>query len=339
MTMPPDAQIFFIIGRGRSGTTLLSKMLNSHAELAVAQEGLFILNLAGRYEGLRRWDDTVRGRFIEDLLREKRMAMWGIDRQVLAERLARAPEPPDYATLCLMVYDAYALSQDKRGIRVFGDKNPHYTLLLPRLERIFPDAKYIHLVRDYRDTIVSYRKVAFDLSNVAGLAERWNHYNRPAVELARRRPEACLCVRYEDLVNEPQREVARMCAFLGVAFDEGVLDYHKRDDPAAPAWFRTLFADLKAPLKRENAEKWRREMRPEEIALADAICGGLGRRFGYEPAAAPAAGERLPKLWGSLTGWGFSALERLLFSFPVRLRTEILNFERGVWEEIEARKG
>lgn len=339
MTMPQNAQMFFIIGRGRSGTTLLSKMLNSHAQLAVAQEGLFILNLAGRYSGLRRWDAATRARFIDDLLREKRMAMWGIDRELLARRLADVAEAPDYATLCCLVYEAYALSQGKRDIRIFGDKNPHYTLLLPRLERIFPDARYIHLVRDYRDTIVSYRKVAFDLSNVAGLAERWNHYNRPAVELAERRPGACLCVRYEDLVNQPEEQVARMCAFLGVPFDEGVLDYHKRDDPAAPAWFRTLFADLKAPLKRENAEKWRKEMNPEEIALADAICGDLGQRLGYRPAAVPAEGERLQKLWGSLTGWGFSALERLLFSFPVGLRTGILNVERGMWEEIEARKG
>ena len=337
--MSANASMFFIIGRGRSGTTLLAKMLNSHRNLAVAQEGLFILNLARRYEGVRRWDNATRARFVADLFREKRMAMWNIDRAILSDCLAAAPEPPDYAGLCQLVYAAYARSQGEQGIRVFGDKNPHYTLLLPRLERLFPDARFIHLVRDYRDTIVSYRKVAFDLGNVGALAERWNHYNRPAVELGGRRPDSYLCVRYEDLLSEPQAQVARICDFLGVPFDQAVLEYHERDDPAAPEWFRTLFADLRAPLKRDNTEKWRKEMPPDDIALADSICGDLGQRLGYRPAGALADGDRVRRLWGSFTGWGFTTLERALFNLPLRLRTEILNVERRIWEEIETRRG
>ena len=84
-------EIFFIVGRGRSGTTLLSRMFAKHPQIAVAPEGFFAMSLERRY-GSGAWDASRIDAFGRDLLLENRMRTWKLDvgrlRGVLMERAA-----------------------------------------------------------------------------------------------------------------------------------------------------------------------------------------------------------------------------------------------------------
>jgi Sulfotransferase family len=137
------AQIFFIVGRGRSGTTLLARMLTRHPQLAVAPEGFFAMSLYQKYRS-GPWDTKRIEAFCRDLLREQRMRRWGLDMEWLYTRLAEREGRLDYQQVCLEVYTAYAESVlGRRAPAWVGDKNPHYALLIPRIDRLFPQARYV----------------------------------------------------------------------------------------------------------------------------------------------------------------------------------------------------
>src|SRR4029450_6951764 len=108
---------------------------------------------------------------------------------------------------------------------------------LDLLERVFPDARYVHLVRDGRDAALSFfemrRRPRFNVARPRGLASFASHW-RLEVEGARQRgsrlapryPE----LRYEDLVREPETELRRICDFLELEFEPAMLAYHEDVD-------------------------------------------------------------------------------------------------------------
>jgi hypothetical protein len=165
---------------------------------------------------------------------------------------------------------------------------------LPLLDRVFPGAQYIHLVRDGRDAALSFvamrRRPRFNWSRprgTAGFACQW----RLELEAARRfggsvGPGRYLELRYEDLVAEPEPRLREVCAFFGLEYEAAMLEYHRREDPS-------LYADhprLAEPPVRDT-RSWRRELRPAEAELFEAIAGDLLAELGYERAH-PRPGRR-----------------------------------------------
>jgi len=317
----PQDRMFFIVGRGRSGTTLLRSILDAHPNISVAPEGLFILYLYRGYRSRALTDRTVRS-LAEHVFLEARMRRWKLDSRELAARLAAIADERTFARLCAEVYEAWADASMKTEHRLLGDKNPHYALFAEELAELFPVARFVHVVRDYRDNLLSYRNVPFDVASPAALAYRWRAYNAAILRAARRSPDRFHLLRYEDLVAQPGPTLAALCDFLGVAPDDSVLRAHDRDHGPKLDWHRHIWR----PIDAELAGQWRLRMPPDQIRLADRICQPLGSTFGYEPATQ--AGTALRDAPGMALGWAMTRLERLVFRFPVWLQAMIINSYR-----------
>ena len=134
-----------VLGVRRSGTTLLRVMLDRHPELAVPDESYFIPQLADRQRPHVDVDA-----FIDDLSRLPTIREWDLSIEDVRARLS--PEMPLGAAIGA-VYESYAAAHGKSR---WGDKTPMYMQRLPLLEELFPDARYVHLIRDGRDTAVSF---------------------------------------------------------------------------------------------------------------------------------------------------------------------------------------
>ena len=323
-------KILFIVGRGRSGTTLLARMLTHHPLIAVAPEGFFAMNLERKYRG-GPWSERRIDAFLRDLLRERRMQTWELDVRRLAhrlhERLNERPGRFDYADACLEVYRSFAEdTQGRKAVAWVGDKNPHYALLIDRIDRLFPEARFVHITRDYRDNILSYSQVRFELGSPAALAQRWKRYNQEILKISRRAPERFLWLRYEDLIAHPEHELRRICRFLDVPFDPAMLIFHAQEEPDAPIKRGKWFRGVQRPLDPREAQKWTTRLPPSVVRRAESICGEFGERFGYH---ATTRGERplsLAARLGALYGSTTVLLEKLLFgAMPARLRIEVIN--------------
>lgn len=323
--------LFFIVGRGRSGTTLLSRMLAQHSELSVAPEGFFAMNLRARF-GNAHWDDRTIERFCDALVLENRMKTWGLELDEVSSRLHAALPALNYQRACAVVYRCHAeCTLGQPGARLFGDKNPHYSLMVGTLLKQFPDARFVHVVRDPRDNVLSFRSVPFDVNTVSGLAARWRAYNEVIERAVRTAPERFLRVRYESLVAQPTLELTRICGFLGVPFEPQLLAFFEQPQVNFYGEGSRWFSQLKQPVDGRHVNKWAQALSKGELVEIEGLCGATMKRLGYTPVTgAGLAGIPVRSLAGALRGLVGLLAERALFSaLPLGLRTEVINRHRA----------
>jgi Sulfotransferase family len=276
-----------VLGVSRSGTTLLKEMLDSHSALAIPTESYFIPALLDRH-GRRFVVDA----FLDDVGRLSRIREWGVTPELV---WAQLPHNPTVEEAIRAVYRAYA---DLRGKPRYGDKTPIYMQRLDALERVFPDAQYVHLIRDGRDAGLSFlgmrRRARFNPARARGIAafaSQWRLEIEGARDLGRRLgPERYLELRYEDLVAEPEEHLRRICDFLGLEFEPGMLAYHERVDATSLQDHPRL-----AQPPQSDVRNWRREMSPADMEVFEAVAGDLLAELGYDrvfPNPSPAARAR-----------------------------------------------
>lgn len=325
MQRPGDG-MFFILGRGRSGTTLLSAILDSHPAVSVAPEALFALMMSRKYGRCRSWDADLVDSFLDDLFRERRILSWNIDRKGLRREILSLGGSTGYADICRCVYAHYAGRAGKPADALLGDKNPHYCLAAGKLQRLFPEARFVHMVRDPRDNVLSFRRVRFDLNSPGGLARRWCTYNTAVMRAAAHGPDRFHLLRFEDLLLEPERTLHGICAFLGVDYLPAMLEDHARS-PAIPdlPWH----GNVAGPLEARRAYRWRDSLSQSSACRIQSLCGSLTGYFGYPDACRKGprrAGIRYAL--GSLLGRAATLFERMVMALPYRLAMAVTNAYR-----------
>jgi len=118
----------------------------------------------------------------------------------------------------------------RSGKARWAEKDPTYTLHLRFIEELFPNAVYVHLLRDGHDVVASFRDRWGYKSAARAARTEWARYVDAARALGARLPaERYLELRYEDLVTDSEAEAQRLFGFLGEDWDASVLDF----DPAA----------------------------------------------------------------------------------------------------------
>ncbi len=276
-----------LLGVRRSGTTLLRVILDRSSQLAVPDESYVVPQLARRHRTPVDIDS-----FVDDLRRLPRLRELGIVPEAVATRLR-----PGLTTgeAIAAVFETYAASHGKPR---WGDKTPLYMQHLPLLERLFPDAVVVHLVRDGRDAALSFLAMPDGIvartwahpHDVAGFACQWRTEVGAAQALGSRiGPGRYLEVRYERLVAEPAETVQTICAHAGLPFEPGMLDYAGTVDLAGKPHQTRLAQPPTAGVR-----DWRTEMSPGDAAAFEEVAGDLLAALGYEVrgAGATAHGRR-----------------------------------------------
>lgn len=283
----------FIVGYGRSGTTLLRAMLDAHPEMAIPDESHFVvpmLTRRGRYERGGGFDAE---RFTTDLLGHFGFRGWKLPPD--EARAAFGAEPirsvPDGLRL------AYRLYAGHHGKPRYGDKTPIHVLHVPLLAEGFPESRFVHLIRDGRDVACSYLEQSFGPSTTAEAAVRWTRAIRRGRRAGRGLgPARYREIRYEDLVEDPERHLVEVCAFLDLPFDPTMLGYHERDRVSSE---RAHYRNVARPPTR-GLRDWRREMSPPDLTTFEALAGGVLEDLGYPrgvPRLGPEARARAGLRW------------------------------------------
>lgn len=281
MSTPP----LLVLGVSRSGTTLFRVILDRHPDLAVPDESYFIPQLADRHGTTIRLAD-----FVDDLRRLPTLPKWGISAADVEPLLRPGMRLGDAIAA---VYETVAQSQGKKR---WGDKTPMYMQHLALLERLFPTALYVHLIRDGRDAALGFLSMppgvvteSWALPRTAGrFACLWRTDVLAARALGARVGERYLEVRYEDLVQDPRTTVQGVCEFTGLAFDPHMLEYAGEVDVSAKPHHQRL---TQAPTP--GARDWRRDMSAEDRVAFEAVAGNLLAELGYETTAPPSTSDRL----------------------------------------------
>lgn len=284
--------MFFIVGSPRSGTTMLQQMLDANPNLILPLESPWIIVLKKRYFNLKLWTTDLLLEFINELYKERKFnELWKVDRELLTKEILQLPlNSIDFATLIRVVYINYPSFYKKNNITLIGDKNPVYAIYIDELFEIFPEAKFIHLVRDYRPNILSNRKW-FLKQRISVLAYQWFFYNWFIEKHKLTHKKHYYTIRYEDLVSEPEKYTKEITNFLNFEFTNLMLQTHQilqtvytneSSNIKHVNSLKGLHEHLKEPISAERLNKWENEMKPYELELADYIDGDFAKKYGYK---------------------------------------------------------
>ena len=290
MTGHPPAP--FVVGLTRSGTTLLRMMLDAHRELTIPPETHFVPDLIKAAR-----DGGQTDAMLAALIGNRTWSDFGIDAEEMRSRLDRV-DAGDGAAAVRTFFDAYAARQGKAR---WGDKTPAYMLAVQRIGRTLPESRFVHLIRDGRDVALSQSARALnEQPPPAEQAARWVKRIRKSRDQAQTLKGARYVeTRYEDLVRDPEPTLRRICEFIELDWDSGVLTYHERaaerlaemagelradgDHATQEAGYRIdNHAPTTKPPDPSKLDKWKREMSEEDLHAYESVAGELLSELGYE---------------------------------------------------------
>jgi hypothetical protein len=249
-------------------------MLDAHPEVAIPDESHFVVPMLSHRRRYERSDGLDADRFTADLLAHFGFRGWSLSPEE-ATAAFRANPPRSVPGGLRAAYRLYA---EHHGKPRYGDKTPIHVLHVPLLAEGFPEARFVHLIRDGRDVACSYLEQSFGPRTVAEAAVRWKRAIRRGRSAGRDLgPGRYRELRYEELVEDPEGNLRDICGFLDLPFDPAMLRYHERDRVASE---RPHYRNVARP-PTPGLRDWRREMSPADAATFEAIAGSLLEEVGY----------------------------------------------------------
>ncbi|HJN74402.1 MAG TPA: sulfotransferase [Myxococcota bacterium] len=260
----------FIVGAPRSGTKLLRDLVKQHPRIGIPDfETEFLPRMVdkdwGDLSDSRRFNDFYA--WVTRMMYFKYMADDG--RLIGADTWYRTCESHDlqgvFEALCRIDGDVPFASA-----AIWGDKSPNYRSHLPLLKQLWPEARFVHIVRDVRDVCLSSHKAWG--KHVLRNAQRWADEVRDCCHAG---VGDYLQLRYEDLLQDPEQELTRIAEHCDLAFDERMLD---------PGRASENLGDTKGQrgIVSTNANKWRDRMDAGTQRCIEAVCGSLLSELDYE---------------------------------------------------------
>ena len=277
--------LFFVGAHPKSGTTWMQAMLNAHPEVSCSGEGHFANRFAPLLESALTTHNQLITRKNGSIFKEfKPFPLF--EKQEFAYLLATA--------IALMLLR----STDHQRVRAVGEKTPDNIVHFERLAMLFPDAKFIHVLRDGRDCMVSgwfhnlrvnpeetRRRYAALADFIPVVANSWKMHADRGMRFQAAHPDRCVTVRYEDIVVNPRQAMRAVFRFLAVDASFGVV---RRCVDAAS--FETMSGgrqpgveDRTSFLRQGMPGNWRHHLTPADNHAFLAIAGDVMARVGYGP--------------------------------------------------------
>ena len=283
----------FIIGVHRSGTTLLRYMLSSSPRIYIPPESDFIPRFFGRAPLASLSEKRVR-KVLHIIFTRYRFAKEWQGDPPDPDRFLEAMPTRTPAGFLEALYRMYA---HQYGAARWGDKTPIYASYVDLIHQIFPQAQFVHIIRDGRDVALSmldkWGRKEFHV-DIYFAARTWVRRIRQARAAgARLGPGLYYELRYEHLVQDPERELRSLCEFLGEPY------VPEMARPHLLARERIRPGDFHDPVRHPpdpgRIGRWQREMSGADLRLFQRVAGSLLTELGYPLADAGQmpAGERM----------------------------------------------
>lgn len=207
-------QILFIIGAPRSGTTMLEHMLSSHSMIKGGSEPHLLTPLAH----LGVWRNVEKAPYDHIIA--------GIGQKDFINKLENKHD--DYWAACRAYCDSlYSSYMQKSNKTICMDKTPEYATILPFINYLYPDAKYIVLTRHPIAIFSSFAESFFD----GNYEIAWQHdnlfkrYISPIADFLRQPKNSFIHIRYEDLVSQPEDTLSKISDYLNIPYEETCINY------------------------------------------------------------------------------------------------------------------
>ena len=275
------ARPFFIVGAGRSGSTLLRRILYANPALHIPPETHVLGDAITLYRRNRHWSWPHLVRLVLAQFEFQRdFGAFDLSLRTLAQGLeATPPDKRSCAFIIDRLYRAHASLHSPECTR-WGDKSPYNSFHLDVIHKTFPDAQYIHLVRDGCDVVYSMVESGL-FEDAESAAKRWVESVAAVGRFARRHPSDVVEVRYEALVTRPAEVVEVLCSFLDVDPVEEMLHSEYVADSMGDVPLRAHHRRAREPVSPSPVGLGRRELPGEDRGRIAPIVDSMLERMGY----------------------------------------------------------
>lgn len=299
--MPLDSDAVLLGGQNRSGTTLLSVVLDAHPDLVVGPELDFtepsdLGPLIGQaIEMLAASDPRVLGpgtdtadpfwydsaHFVKQC-RRFGLSLGDVANAVTSVMAELGTDLTDLEDRCVLVDRLGNLRRERLGVKRWGMKLQRRIRYVDTYAEIWPNAKFLHIVRDGRDLAASHLHSVpeWGFKTIHEAATQWLYIvSRPHTVVPAGR---YLEIRYEDLVTDPPGAITRMTEFLGVPFDPAMLRHAEFEHSLFQCpWAHPAAEAAAKPIAPDRIGRHKRDLTAAQIAEFEAIAGAELERLGY----------------------------------------------------------
>lgn len=271
----------FIIGCARSGTTLLRLMLTAHPHISISSEGFYIFHLRSKLEsyGDLSNQDNLKALYenIQFLIADEKYLNPPRFDQFLAWVERHGVNLKSIITF-YGTWEANFLG--KKTLSWWGDNAPYHAHHIPFFNSLFPDSRFIYMMRDPRDTCAS-SKTSLAGHTLDRAIRDWEksllHGLLAKVFLG---PDRFTLIRYEDLVRNAAGQLAQICNFLNVEFSENMLRFY--ESPVAGAISQLdHHRNLQRPVFTDSISKYKAILNDKELAIIEERLSAQMTYFGY----------------------------------------------------------
>jgi hypothetical protein len=250
----------FIGGAGRSGTSLLRTILDSHPRIFIGAELKVIPEIARFRQRMTRYAAHLDHYF-------------DIDKRALNDTFAQ------------FIISLLHRKHKKSGKPRVGEKTPNNVFVFHHLHQIFPNSPLLHIIRDGRDVVRSLLEQEW--TNATGeplpitndpkaAAEYWVNAVIAGRRAAQRFPtlaDKYLEIRYEDLVNETEDAVRTIIDHVDETWAPEILTFHKRES--------SVYQQVYRPISDQSVGKWTTQLSKEQKEIVKDVAGDLLIELGY----------------------------------------------------------
>jgi len=268
-------------------------MLNNHPQLAVANDTHFAVRALEKHHPaaeasvMAHGDCPLDEGLLEAVVGYRRFRRLGVEESVARSLAASCSSYRDF------VSGLYGKFAEDAGKPLGGEKTPDFVRRLPLLGGLFPDARFVHIIRDGREVALSLLDWATekkgpgrlehwreDAVAVAALWWRWQvSCGRDAADsLGDRYHE----LRYDHLVQDPEAELRRLAAFLGLPFSRAMMEFHVGRQKSG-----TNLSAKSAWLPATKGLRTWEALSAVDLGVFEELAGDLLRSLGYDLHAQP----------------------------------------------------
>ena len=320
----------FIISSPRSGSTLLRLVLNAHSKIAIPPPTLlfpYIFPYSHTYGDLQ--VEKNLDVLIDDILELQKSKPWPIELD--SAILKDAIEERSFAGIYAALHRIWAEHHDKPR---WGEKTPPDIFFIGDILACFPDAQFIHIIRDGRDVAVDWMENLAWPKNIYSTAVNWKDFVGAAAPWRDKLDsDQLLEIYYESFVRDPQKITEEICSFLGEAFEPEMLQYYKSDETAKWSKSDSCHRFVSQPITDDYVGIFKDRLKIKDRQMLATLIGAELKDLGYPVEDVPREigieEEGRYKLDGRVAEtWMLPFKKRLLEGMKLRK-------QKGVWSDAE----
>ena len=278
-----EKQLFLIVGCPRSGTTLCQTMIASHPDVILPDETSFYSRIyQNNSADLGELKIQEFERALDISLHFYRIKELNLNPEIVKAKCQGKPQ--SWETIFLAILATYAEQHNAKRV---GEKSPRHFAYVGLLKERFSNAKFIHVIRDPRATVLSLMKAPFGSNKIGNSCNLWQSaikiHQQYAEELGAERYKA---IKYEDLVCQPEETLREICKFLNLEFSLQMLNFDRRKELGFNKRYIKHMSNTLKPLFTSSINTWQKELTNTQIAIIQNILAEEMRLLDYQPLSA-----------------------------------------------------